>query len=119
MCVPDLESEVPWPDFDPEDYSWASDAACRQYLPDFPVNIWTDPQTTDERRIAMRVCWLECKVREQCLSEGLLPVWQPIGIFGGRNANQRRLLKIHWRKTGLIPDEPDPIDLDDEFCEYD
>lgn len=107
LVAPDLYSEVPLPSFDPDDTSWEPLAACKPYLQSCEGSPWTDPKDSNEKRIAERICWLECEVRQHCLTAGQLPAWEPMGIYGGRNPNQRRLLKKHWRETGQIPDVPD------------
>jgi len=110
LVPPPLEDELPAPNFDLEDLSWFDRAECLNY--EGPTSPWTDATNANEKRIALRICWLECPVRQECLTAGLLPVWLPIGIYGGRNANQRRLLKIFWREQGIIADDDD--DMEDE-----
>lgn len=115
LVPPPLESEVPWPEWNTSEDKWWERGACVEYLKHMEGSPWTDAETNDVKRIALRVCWLECEVRQQCLTAALLPVWEPIGIYGGRNANQRRLLKLHWRELGLIEDDED--NLDDDMVE--
>lgn len=119
LVPPDLYAELPLPEFDPEDHSWEPLSACKPYMDDMEGTPWTDPVNANERRIVQRVCWLECDVRRHCLSAGLLPVWEPIGIFGGRNANQRRLLKRYWREQGFIPEYEVDEDCNDDDLYFD
>lgn len=81
------------------DPGWVDQAACQRYDPE----LWFADSYTAEESMALRVCWRECPVREQCLAYALAYVGREpqSGIWGGHGANRR--VKI---LDGLTADEP-------------
>ena len=76
------------------DYSWRTDASCRDTDPDlfFPVGT-TGPALT-QIESAKRVC-RGCPVRSACL-EFALSTNQDSGIWGGTSEEERRKLRRAW-----------------------
>jgi len=76
------------------DYSWRSEALCRDTDPDlfFPVGT-TGPALTQIAN-AKAVC-CQCPVRAECL-EFALSTNQDTGIWGGTSEEERRKLRRAW-----------------------
>ena len=55
------------------------------------------------RPIEKAICWEECPVRRECLTEAIVQMEKHC-IYGGYNFGQRRLIWRRWKDAGTLPD---------------
>ena len=77
---------------------WREAAACRQADPELFFPIASAGQAAAEIQQAKAVC-ASCPVRRPCLTYALATA-QEFGIWGGRDENERRLLRRQQREFG-------------------
>lgn len=55
------------------------------------------------RPIEKAICWEECPVRKECLTEAIVQMEKHC-IYGGYNFGQRRLIWRRWKDAGTLPE---------------
>ena len=94
-----VQAEIPPLAAHRQDTRWQESAACRQADPElfFPIGATGMAQADIQR--AKAIC-ASCPVRRPCLIYALA-TGQEFGIWGGRDENERRLLRRQWRRSRI------------------
>lgn len=89
--------------------SWRESAACRNMEPDLFFPVGSAGHGAVQTRQAKSVC-ARCPVQRPCLTYAVT-TGQDYGVWGGRNEEERRLLRREWRAARIAAglDQPRPM----------